>query len=147
MTPQFYLPQIEEFHVGFEFESKTDTDTWIKETFATNFTHHNSKDISRGISQKAVRVKYLDRQDIESVLGVKQLNNHETELNFQFGNKKYGHYEIDYDTEEYKLIIEEWYQPQMVGHDTGKRNCNTLFNGTILNKSELKTLMIQLNIK
>jgi len=56
----YYTPNITEFHVGFEFEYKGDRipkeDRWYKQTVNSHF-----------IIPSITRVKYLDREDIESL--------------------------------------------------------------------------------
>lgn len=66
---KYYTPIIEEFHVGFEFDYY-DFPTWEKVTMDTL-----GMDLSHGdgecaleylLQEKEIRVKYLDREDIES---------------------------------------------------------------------------------
>jgi len=62
MKAQYYTPTIEEFHIGFEFEM---TDTQEKVVFTTNCPYP-IEIIEDFIIRKLVRVKHLDREDIES---------------------------------------------------------------------------------
>lgn len=66
MEEKYYIPEVEEFHVGFEYETKEDNKEWIKRTVTTltslgtldNFIHRHKEDFD-------FRVKKLDQQDIE----------------------------------------------------------------------------------
>jgi len=64
---KYYIPKIEEFHIGFEYEEQVDRDEWINITiaevceleFIADDLEHN-----QGLS---IRVKYLDQVDLESL--------------------------------------------------------------------------------
>jgi len=63
---KYYTPKLEEFHVGFEFEAQNilDRQEWINKVIIYG------KDISYkeiAIKHKEVRVKYLDKDDIEDL--------------------------------------------------------------------------------
>ncbi len=57
----YYLPNLEEFHIGFEYEIKLNSGDWVKHKL-TALSELNFEDWS--IKQNDVRVKYLDEQDI-----------------------------------------------------------------------------------
>ena len=66
MDNKYYIPSIEEFHVGFEYEILTN---YTKENEKWEFVN-NPFTIERleiFIENKHVRVKYLDKDDIESL--------------------------------------------------------------------------------
>jgi len=65
MKDKYYTPTIEEFHVGFEYEAlEVKDNTWNKDTF----TEKDKFPIFKtGIELGWLRVKHLDREDIESV--------------------------------------------------------------------------------
>ncbi len=129
---KYYTPSIEEFHVGFEYEFK-EGDRWIPCEFNFN---QNIK--SRKLDD-IIRVKYLDKEDIESCgfidlgslwffkeqcLTVNDVNN----LNCKIRKWKNNQIDIyaDYrDNDELQLI----------------------FRGCIKNKSELKRLLQWLGIQ
>ena len=135
---KYYTPEIEEFHVGFEYQAQDlsldgTSLYWFKYTFEINdslellFKPNDWYDLPR--------VKYLDKEDIES-------------LGFTSNYKKY--YKIDapgklrYWTEvhlDFRLGIEDI----IIKGFRGEEN-DYLFRGIIKNKSELKRLMKQLNI-
>ena len=142
---KYYTPDIEEFHVGFECEFKNDMqdNVWkteicdpdIMSIFYDSIEHdENFNDV--------FRVKYLDREDIES-LGFKYL-----------GYDKDGRTHEVYD---YKGEMEWWLKDyrcwnddnDIVIHKTIKDGVwrrDNMFKGVIKNKSELKQILKQLGI-
>ena len=60
---KYYTPTIEEFHVGFEFEKREDGQWKKYGSFDFEFSLERTY---WGITSKNIRVKYLDREDIES---------------------------------------------------------------------------------
>ena len=72
---KYYTPELEEFHVGFEYEyftkdwvGKDYTHTWVKLKFNQKEDYGNDLDnMVYFIETEQVRVKYLDREDIESL--------------------------------------------------------------------------------
>lgn len=120
---KYYTPEIEEFFVGFEYELRQ-ADIWQKEKVQYN-------DCFCDLQGDGLRVKYLDKEDIES-LGwtfFKQINLRGVRL--CFNNSKYR---LDYLQENNYLIIQT----------NDYIFCK--YNGIIKNKSELKKLMQQLKI-
>lgn len=68
---KYYTPTIEEFHTGFEYETFVeDKNIWSKETFYLNKSHIDLVYFVSLIGKEnvpKVRVKYLDKEDIESL--------------------------------------------------------------------------------
>jgi hypothetical protein len=140
---KYYLPEISEFYVGFEyyhgFNSEQDLTLYI-----VNKTY-DFKTILNEINNEIVRVKYLDKDDIES-LGFKHDQTTKDGAYFYYGtmmDKKEillhchnGNSKFDY--EDYTKIV--------ISDLTEKFSDNTLFDGIIKNKSELKKLIRQLEI-
>lgn len=122
---KYYIPTIEEFHVGFEFEYKDfngykkDTVSFIDEQFILD------------VEFKRVRVKCLDKEDIES-------------LGWGFVKDIYMR------TMQSGLVYYLWITPNVVSINVssggGLESSNQIFRGTIKNKSEFKKLMKQLRI-
>lgn len=165
MTDQekYYTPDISEFHVGFEYESyemyytivdEWDTGTlmWVKRTVLDinqeQFTGegHKFKAIYH-VSvnnlyepnvewNKNIRVKYLDREDIESLEWVK------------IQKKRASHFWDYYEKNGYEISIHKE-KPTSISIDNGGDHeyLNTYFDGVIKNKSELKKIMQQIGIK
>lgn len=144
----YYVPEIEEFCVGFEYETysvttvkcKEVTRNWQINIFKENHKIYNGSTV---LIPSNTRVKFLDKEDIEEALDTKQLKGNETELNFQILiDDSEDFYDFDYDLEEKVLVVEIFRENTL-----GSHNCYTLFHGVIKNKSELKKLLQQLNIK
>lgn len=127
MENKYYIPEIEEFHVGFEFEHKSiGKNEWNKEVTEV-IDIKNIEGIQRVIKNNDIRVKYLDKEDIES-------------LGWKLHKLKVG-------TEEFEIIHNKK-NNIVIKSSIDENMCYpiTRFNGTIKNKSELKKLMKQLNI-
>lgn len=133
---KYYTPEIEEFHVGFEYELRVagGGDRFVKEElhnfdfdlFLNNLYRDNEEEFN-------LRVKHLDREDIES-LGFKLLKE---DLN----GKAFIH----------KINVELqiwWSSKGTIDIDNGMSysDCRTYFYGTIKNKSELKRVLKMIGI-
>ena len=137
MVKKYYAPEIEEFHIGFEFEYfpvrgnwllESSGKNWIEESFSASCGQDGESEINEietSIKYNNVRVKHLDREDIES------LGWFHDEDRYQFSYFSNGH---DMD-----LILDNEKGGLSVDHDV-----STLFQGKIKNKSELKRLLKQL---
>lgn len=134
---KYYIPSIEEFYVGFEY-------CWKDEIYSQEFFGklETLEDLENQILEDKIRVKYLDKEDIES-LGWKVVENvgnteFEMGLNYIMWFNK---------TDKNDLTIlrrTELIQPRNppIIHNQWEG----LFCGIIKNKSELKKLMQQLQI-
>lgn len=135
MENKYYIPSIEEFHVGFEYEelemgskekfNKTILDEWDGLSGYIDGTT-DLYEIARG--RKKVRVKYLDKEDIES-------------LGFEVYDKYEDHFIKDNTVIHYRNEAGELYPIDIF---IGKQSYMFM---RIKNKSELKILLKQLNIK
>lgn len=133
MTKKYYTPTIDEFYVNFDFEeygrsiafpNETDSPYWFKNVF-TKFSSFVM--IEEIIKQKTVRVKFLDREDIES-------------LGWVFDNADLINVE-QYKINEISLsVFPDYYLIEKYDFE------NTLFSGKIRNKSELIKIMKQTEI-
>jgi len=125
---KYYTPVKKEFHRGFECEVR-DGDTWNKiKCNIIPYGHLTLVDL--------YRVKYLDKEDIES-LGWKH-NSYSTFPNGVIEVFKLKHYVFSYYRDEYSTVFEYTILDEL-------RN-RRLYLGEIQNKSELKVLMKQLGI-
>lgn len=142
MENKYYTPEIEEFHVGFEYEvfekgQKEDPnimtfipieteDKWHKFTYPDPFLGYR---VDKLFEKRKLRVKYLDREDIES-LGFTYIG----ALWFESKNKK--------------VRIRKWKGTQIDIYTNWESNENNAlrFRGSSKNKSELKRILKQLNI-
>lgn len=148
---KYYTPTIEEFHVGFEYEQKEsfgdgtvktkedfDNANWIKKYMEIGELPYvermlNGRNALNGIC--GIRVKYLDKQDIES---------------FGFEEDKKVKGVFDHVSERFYITCDYWlnkdnYNFMKVRIEDEESEYS--FSGTIKNKSELIKLIQQLNIK
>jgi len=129
----YYKPSIEDFHVGFEYESEEDPiqGKWEKQKVNDYRDLINCMNYYGRDSDVDTRVKYLDREDIEE-LGFETEDNGVCYDKLKSFNL-YGLHSWEWDkgvSNQYKIFF----------------NSSLLFNGIIKNKSELKILLKQLNI-
>lgn len=131
---RYYTPEAEEFHIGFEYEivefkslNGAATQLQYVKTTIENNSEWLMIDERRKIKQ--VRVKYLDKEDIESLFELRQLPDYfEFEFDLLYDKEPVGNVSIYEDG-----IIDDL------------MFFNTSFK--IKNKSELEKLMQQLSIK
>jgi len=137
MESKYYTPTIEEFHVGFKFQvlsqdgNRTEDEDWNNQFLGYETIYDFNEESWREniecyLVLNAIRVKLLDREDIES-LGFTYL--HET--SFLFNTR-------------FHLTSNETYINISDNLYNGTR---VIFDGIIKNKSELQKLLIQLGIK
>jgi len=152
---KYYTPEIEEFHVGFEYESKTKpSNDWRPRI--TNIYRDNIilNDALNGKCELEVRVKYLDQADIEE-LGWQIRKEAEgtnpylyrlkpQKLIFPHNPELHTVY-LAQTTSSYKRCLIYLQQDSIIGVEKNMPEI-LLFNGIIKNKSELKRLMKQLGI-
>jgi hypothetical protein len=166
---KYYTPTIEEFYVGFEYEENNDfiagvlekrpPREWYKKILSIENVDKQPnayKDLlfyEMLIKNKWVRVKYLDKEDIESLgwgnYRKSVMDWYEIKKDFRLRSGNHGDkWMLLHDrTNEFKTIDDG----DICYNLTIKANIDcqedTMFEGIIKNKSELKKLMIQLNIK
>ena len=141
---KYYTPSIEEFNVGFEYympilketdngylESELLLHTWtancqMSNLFNVDYNGNNVRSIS---VPECLKVKYLDREDIESLGFLKDSGD------CDYVNGDHGQLEIIHEDERGMLIK----------IDTGYGACME-FYGRLKNKSELKKALKQLGL-
>lgn len=148
---KYYTPTIEEFHVGFECEMKNSSDEPFEwEPFKiigvddgimgkNALMDWSFYDTRNAIEDKSIRVKYLDKEDIES-LGWENIEDRGMSENYGYSFQKpieyfsggVAYYRLRYWFTTHRVRIEPLGGP--------------IFDGTIKNKSELKVLLKQLGI-
>lgn len=141
---KYYTPHIEEFYVGFEYEifedfDSNDTKKWHEQIYGTNgINNENIGYINNTLlSLNLVRVKYLNKEDIESLGWTPHLN------------RSTEYYWIKKADISFYLDVNEFYIHIGMGLLESIKNIHlprTTFYGTIKNKSELKKIMQQIGI-
>ena len=129
MENKYYTPTIEEFHVGFEFESNYvgfSSDLKWKKILLNNSHDWFWTAYKQDAVETEFRVKYLDKEDIES-LGFTQIT--------------YDCYNLPIGDEELRLLFEN----DIFKIFLADKYSDMLFQGTIKNKSELKRVLKMLN--
>ncbi len=116
---KYYTPSIEEFHVGFEYEYTNDNGgTWSNYVMTPVDLRRHPYELT---GSGRLRVKYLDREDIESL-----------------GFVKWPDDDI-YDLGEFQLHLGRHTDPYKVEiYDENDQYC---FVGVIKNKSEMKKIL------
>jgi len=153
---KYYAPEILEFYIGFKYEVNYDFVLTALERYQQKSTWYSKvfevKDyefIEHQIKTNYVRVKYLDKQDIE-------------ELNWVFATTELDILEIYYidreaiDEIESKFILTRNIKEKFITIEleenylfdpiTNPTETHRIFQGKLKNKNELKVLMRQLNI-
>jgi hypothetical protein len=143
---EYYTPEIEEFHVGFEYEAHSDPrveDGWTKEEadrFSLKYTIQEDSDVD-------YRVKYLDKEDIES-LGFTDYKHSAYDwykfnktIECPIANYNYCGARLLHDRSTSGIIIMGYEYQFELDED---KNAVNLFRGIIKNKSELVKLLKQL---
>lgn len=139
---KYYTPKVEEFYVGFECEiKKVDGNyNWTEHIFyEENYFDLENYSI-------IIRVKYLDKKDIEFFgfknTGKSICNGYLLEGRFKDNYCTYGYWK-------YISLIhcKDNSGLHIVAYEHSlKEEGQTLFQGKIKNKTELKRLLIQLNV-
>jgi len=143
---KYYTPEIEEFYVGFEYErfipksNSTEEECWEKLSMSINYL--SLEELDNEIIEKEIRVKYLDKEDIESFgfkhEGGKLIKNYKDYFIYKVDNHKQYNLSYTYPNKILRIDIEDL--------NMFEESMNYLFQGTIKNKSEFKKLLKQLNI-
>ena len=155
MENKYYTPTIEEFCEGFQYEKRVNTigeeveayfaldgeivkipnyvcteEDWVRKTFSNN----ENQEIVELLKEGKIRVKYHDKEDIESLGFICMKSQPGLEEDYiELISKTFC---IDYD---YSNCYCRIYENYMEGDAT-------FFAGTIKNKNELKRVLTMLNI-
>lgn len=150
MENKYYTPEINEFHVGFRCEvsvtvarSITEIDyEWHPIIFGNKDTVYEQLVLGDSIVSKNVdvtkyRVKYLDKEDIES-FGFTQLRDDTFEINIPYYRGR--------NNLKCHIIFRKTILLCLGDNETCFSDWETLFTGIIKNKSELNRLLQQLEL-
>tara|TARA_R110000823_G_scaffold313450_1_gene441119 strand:- start:40 stop:456 length:417 start_codon:yes stop_codon:yes gene_type:complete len=136
---KYYTPSIEEFHVGFEFEDRhsnypEEEKNWISRLYTLR-AEYELDTVQDRIKNNKIRVKHLDREDIESLGWV---SGESYGMSCYLRTDENGVAIID----GYQLDFHSWELVEIYQESTS----DLKFSGTIKNKSELKQILKQLGI-
>ena len=174
MNNNYYKPEIEEFHVGFEYEfhgitiggidvvdfsqnppktinsKKPDIKVWNKESiYRDDYALYNRsfKSLEELIKTNQIRVKYLDKEDIES-LGFKQIGTHIYDIEYNDPRGIDNNIRILFRQGTSWVLITQGNEKSITTtlNDNIFSDWTTRFSGNIKNKSELKKLLVQLGV-
>lgn len=130
---KYYTPSIEGFHIGFEYEvnQSNNIPTYGYPSYKKEILDRNNlKYLDNRLNSNLIRVKYLNKEDIES-LGWEHIG---------------GKLAVD-SLQEYCISNFILYHSEKNSTFLSIDKGNQIFRGRIKNKSELKKLMSQLDIK
>ncbi len=136
MEEGYYSPKVEDFHVGFIYEvASTMPLSLVWDSVVWGEDPNAEFEFVRGdIKQGTIRVKYLDKEDIEDC-GWEFRNSTIKNSKHQYFNK--GEKSLSYTESTKEVTI------HMVAYDWD----SCCFDGTVNNKSELKKILQMLSIK
>lgn len=149
MENKYYTPEIEEFHIGLEYEEKS-SGLWTKQKY-DEFSPIINKELCKYdtiqgyINNKIIRVKCLDKEDIESFGFKLALYYNEDNATYSL-NTIHDTFIWFYINYEYHCVIERQFHTNSKCKPISKGERETIFNGYIKNKSELNKLLKQLGI-
>ena len=150
MEDRYYNPKIDEFHVGFEYwlKSKEPTSTKRVPIVINNFS--DVQDAARHFAFDNIAVKYLSKEDIESFGFKFDATRSKVDGNFvgSYENEKYY---LDYSPYSYSGEFNSSVHLRVmkikdIPITSYQSNYQFIYDGIIKNKSELKKLLIQLEI-
>lgn len=135
---KYYTPELTEFHLGFEFEYFYDN-KWCTHIFGKlKFIHKELdqyEDELMKVCHAICRVKYLDREDVESCMWMLDEAASDAQFTKYYDEDKGRELVYCQSIGKYKILSFEYLEK------------DTLFFGVIKNKSELKKIMQQIGIK
>lgn len=134
---KYYTPTIDEFCIGFEYEFKTSKD-WEKKIVSWyDFSSYSEDYIKKEIEYNRVRVKYLDKEDIEN-------------LKYKFEDYNSLNLTNSALSNDNKIKIRVFWNADLKFRENLIRitkNDGQIFLGNIKNKLELVKLLKQLNVE
>jgi hypothetical protein len=141
---KYYTPSIEEFHIGFEYESEEDPiqGKWEKQKVNDYRDLINCMNYYGRDSDVDTRVKYLDREDLFDVFTNSIITiNKDDFIELQLVKNDEIYYKISYEILNQSLSIDKYWLSKL---SEEKYESRTIFEGLIKNKSQLIILKTQL---
>lgn len=137
MENKYYTPELEEFYVGFEYEvlrKSPTTEEWVKFIFPKYprvGVEWGTQDPYNIVGRLTHRVKYIDKEDIESLGCIQDTNNIYW---YTYNNHVFNYSDV---TNWMNVWIKDtFYSPGRTA----------VFSGIVKNKSEFKKLIKQLDL-
>lgn len=161
METQYYIPEIGEFHVGFEYESLNNFKNWYSTIFGDSNGEFNNElsEIYVGLKRNMIRVKHLDIEDIENIGFIKRLKNEWIGWNdykADILNPEYGYFmRVTLHVprplkpkEQFKIYVHRYLisEDAKIEEQLKQGESELVYKGLIKNKSELVKLLKQLGI-
>lgn len=148
MENKYYTPKLEEFYIGFEFETLDDNKGWQKSRLVSGRQLDQGIEIGTYNDTVNVRVKYLDKQDVEE-LG--------TEFNKEGFSKHLNVKYLGFNSEKHNIMVAHYLDINKISIATLDPSKNPIMLKTnwddkqvnfiaCKNKSELKKIMKMINI-
>jgi hypothetical protein len=168
---KYYIPEIEDFRVGFKFEEFEEdysytveklkdnpeggvdmkitsepkvVRSWFKKTFDLGDIDHTN--VILNLEFNRIRIPYLTKEDIVSEGWSLTKEPNEIEFTCQKIISDKYFYEVDYDTYLKELTVESFYQSKL-GGNPGLYNSYTIYKGTCRCINDFRLIMKLLNIK
>lgn len=145
MNNKYYTPSIEEFHIGFEYETKFG----LNSPFTIRIVHPGYKftQIQKDIDAGYIKVKYLDKEDIEDLGFINWTVEWSDPARYYFTKSLPDGSESIKKGIQLFFIFGSYNRDHVLIYNIIDTVDHILFDGVIKNKSELKTLLNQLNIQ
>lgn len=150
MEDKYYKPTRDEFYLGFMYEGHrsiflpSSKEEWLTLEFGRWTDPSSENNFKEALYNGGMRVKYLDRSDIES-LGFKLIFNNDFIEKFTYTKDNLGFNDYTVFTLT-KSSINPYIIIDFQDHNSWACNNGELFQGTIKNLSELKKVLKMLNI-
>ena len=132
---KYYTPELEELHIGFEYEQHGPFSGWTKQILDIDLLATIINEEQCDWCDHHIRVKYLDREDIES-FDFKQVGEYHPRKRYSLallkGNSKIVVYDLHWHEGNTYSIKDEYEQ--------------YYFFGEIKNKSELRRILKQIKL-
>lgn len=155
MENKYYLPKIEELHIGFECEidqSEINKNfKWCEYVIGTDYENITIARAVSEVNKNGIRVKYLDRQDIES-FGFKKSNKNSwigykdyflDNINPEYPYFLFATIHVPIRDDMYKILVHRYYnEDEPIDEDDNYREPTCVYVGRIKNKSELRKILL-----
>jgi len=142
MKSKYYVPNLEELHVGYICEVKNSSDDEYFDWEDQLIEKSDLMYINNWLNWNELRTKYLDVFDLES-LGCKYKREYKNNLDFEKGNIYTNGFFLTYNTETLMLKIQK-NKGNFDNSGTPKSEC--VFEGKVKSINELKLIFKMLEI-